>query len=72
MSDFHLVDSQGWEYDLQSVRSHRIHVFNHVLTLQSIGVLCIYGIFSAERDTLASGNVHIYSKTDPLMPCTLE
>ena len=24
MADFHLVDSQGWEYDLQSVRVHRI------------------------------------------------
>lgn len=24
MADFHLVDSQGWEYDLQSVRAHRI------------------------------------------------
>jgi len=61
MSDFHLVDSQGWEYDLQSVRAHR-DAFNHVLTLQSTGVLCIYGIFSVERNTLASGNVHISLK----------
>lgn len=38
------------------------HAFNRVLTLQSIGVLCIYGIFSAERNTLASGNVHISLK----------
>ena len=62
MADFHLVDSQGWEYDLQSVRARRDYAFNHVLTLQSIGVLCVYGLLSAERNTLASGNVHVSLK----------
>lgn len=66
MADFHLVDSQGWEYDLQSVRAHKDHALNHLLTLQLIGVLRIYGIFSAERNTLVSGNVPISLKdADP-------
>ena len=37
----------------------RDHAFIHALTLQLIGVRGIYGIFSAQRNTLASGIVHM-------------
>ena len=53
MSDFHLVDSQGWEYDLQSVRSFKLHDFVSA-SLHSIGVRCIHGLFSTQWHTLAS------------------
>ena len=54
MSDFQLVDSQGWEYDLQSVRAFKDHDFVYA-SLHSIGVRCIHGLFSTQCDTLASG-----------------
>ena len=65
MSNFHLVDSQGWEYDLQSVRAHIVCAFIHTLTFYSIGLRCIHGIFSTQWDTLASGNVRTFKGLTP-------
>ena len=56
MSDFQLVDSQGWEYDLQSVRAFKDHDFVYDLP-HSIGVRCIHGLFSTQWNTLASSYV---------------
>lgn len=33
--------------------------------IRSTGVRCIYGIFSAQRNTLVSGNVHVFEGLTP-------
>ncbi len=69
MSDFQLVDSQGWEYDLQSVRAFKDHD-SVKASLHSIGVRRIFGLFSTQWNTLASSYTFERPTIDTVHPGT--
>jgi hypothetical protein len=68
MSDFHLVDSQGWELDLQSVRTHSDHAFTQILNMLHRCTLHTWDIFSL-MEYPGKWKCPCLRRTDPLMLC---